>query len=118
MINITVNNAVVYKVLGLYILFSGLSTGLKKKKKKPHLEIWQRTRLGAQRLSILIGFSPLDCFISRKLRKGQTEKTKMRLHMFTIKCEDLNLTSWSYVDVVIALTCGWSQSGPSLCSSL
>lgn len=34
MINITVNNAVVYKVLGLYILFIGLSTGLKKKKKK------------------------------------------------------------------------------------
>lgn len=33
MINITVNNAVVYKVLGLYILFIGLSTGLKKKKK-------------------------------------------------------------------------------------
>lgn len=32
MINITVNNAVVYKVLGLYILFIGLSTGLKKKK--------------------------------------------------------------------------------------
>lgn len=34
MINITVNNAVVYKVLGLYILFIGLSTGLKKKQKK------------------------------------------------------------------------------------
>lgn len=33
MINITVNNAVVYKVLGLYILFIGLLTGLKKKKK-------------------------------------------------------------------------------------
>lgn len=32
MINITVNNAVVYKVLGLYILFIGLLTGLKKKK--------------------------------------------------------------------------------------
>lgn len=37
MINITVNNAVVYKVLGLYILFIGLSTGLKKKTKKKTL---------------------------------------------------------------------------------
>lgn len=41
MINITVNNAVVYKVLGLYILFIGLSTGLKTKNKKKKTLTWK-----------------------------------------------------------------------------
>lgn len=47
MINITVNNAVVYKVLGLYILFSGLSTGLKKKKKKTSLGNLAANKVGS-----------------------------------------------------------------------
>lgn len=47
MINITVNNAVVYKVLGLYILFIGLSTGLKKKKKKNSLGSLAANKVGS-----------------------------------------------------------------------
>lgn len=46
MINITVNNAVVYKVLGLYILFIGLSTGLKTKK-KPSLGSLAANKVGS-----------------------------------------------------------------------
>lgn len=47
MINITVNNAVVYKVLGLYILFIGLSTGLKTKNKKPSLGSLAANKVGS-----------------------------------------------------------------------
>lgn len=47
MINITVNNAVVYKVLGLYILFIGLSTGFKKKQKNNSLGNLAANKVGS-----------------------------------------------------------------------
>lgn len=51
---------------------------LNSKYKITYLEIRQWAGLGAQRLSILIGLSPLDCFIGCKLVKGRTEAKRQK----------------------------------------
>lgn len=96
---------------------------ISKYKRKTYLEIGQRAGLGTQRLSILIGLSPLNSFVGCKLIKGQTKmKRQKHGYMWSIifaKGTRVWKSLFQYhTGVHLALTCGLIQLEPSSCSSL